>query len=165
MLEYMKTTQRLRRRAHRAAAFTLIELLIVIAIVAVLSAVALPAYSDYKERARVYQAVADISALNVQLRKYIDDNRQPPDDLSAIGAAGRLDPWGSPYAYLNLQSTPGPGQARKNKNLVPIYSDFDLFSKGKDGASRPPLTAKPSRDDVVLANDGKFVGLASAYEP
>ncbi len=165
MLECMKTSRRLPRRARRAAAFTLIELLIVIAIVAVLSAVALPAYSDYKERTRVAHAVADIASLNVLLRKYIDDNREPPGSLAAVGAAGRLDPWGNPYEYLNLQSAQGPGQARKNKNLVPINSDFDLYSKGKDGASKPPLTAKPSRDDVVLASDGKFVGLASAYEP
>jgi general secretion pathway protein G len=36
---------------------------------------------------------------------------------------------------------------------------------GKDGQSSSPLTAKPSRDDIVRANDGRFVGLASDYDP
>jgi general secretion pathway protein G len=53
--------------------------------------------------------------------------------------------------------------ARKDKNLHPLNSDFDLYSIGKDGESRQPLTAKWSRDDVVRANDGGFVGLASEY--
>jgi general secretion pathway protein G len=47
---------------------------------------------------------------------------------------------------------------------VPINSDFDLYSLGKDGKSAGPLTALASRDDVILANDGRFVGLASDYE-
>ena len=36
---------------------------------------------------------------------------------------------------------------------------------GKDGASLGPLTAKESRDDIVRANDGRFIGLASEYDP
>jgi general secretion pathway protein G len=55
------------------------------------------------------------------------------------------------------------GKARKDKNLVPINSEFDLYSAGRDGDTLPPLVAKPSRDDVVRANDGRFVGLASTY--
>ncbi len=48
---------------------------------------------------------------------------------------------------------------------MPINSDYDLWSSGKDGASSPPLTAKPSRDDIVRANNGRFVGLASDFDP
>jgi len=46
---------------------------------------------------------------------------------------------------------------------VPINTDFDLYSMGPDGRSAPPLTAKHSRDDIVRANDGAFIGLASDY--
>jgi general secretion pathway protein G len=65
--------------------------------------------------------------------------------------------------YLNLQG-PNKGLARKNKNLTPLNSDFDLYSMGKDGDSSAPLTAQTSRDDVIRANDGRFLGLASDYE-
>ena len=143
--------------------FTLVEILLAVAIVAVLMFVAAPSYSSYVERTRVNQAIIDIVAIGAQIKAYELDNRDIPDDLSPIGAAGKLDPWGWPYVYSAFRTPKDKGLARKDKNLVPINSDFDLYSVGKDGASSAPLTAKPSRDDVVRANDGAFVGLASDY--
>ena len=52
---------------------------------------------------------------------------------------------------------------RKDHNLHPLNSEFDLYSFGKDGQSQSPLTAKASRDDVIWARDGGFVGLAEDY--
>jgi general secretion pathway protein G len=46
---------------------------------------------------------------------------------------------------------------------VPINTEFDLYSAGKDGDTRPPLNARPSRDDVVVARDGSFIGLAQEF--
>lgn len=150
-------------QSGQARGLTLVELLVVMAIVGVLAAVAIPSYSSYRDKARVGQAVTDIGSININIRQYVTNNRTPPPDLAAVGAAGKLDPWGRPYVYTNL-ITAGVGKARKNKNLVPINSEFDLYSKGKDGATASALTAKTSRDDVILANDGRFIGLASNYE-
>ena len=144
-------------------AFTVLELVIAIAILSVLTFIALPAYQDHRERIRVAQAVIDIGAIGAVVDHYIQDNRTPPDDLSEVGQAGKLDPWGNPYQYVNLVTAKGKGKARKNRNLVPINSDFDLYSMGKDGASVPPLTAKASRDDIVRGSNGRFVGLASEF--
>lgn len=161
----LRARKRLAAVHRRARGVTLIELAIALAIVAVLAGAAIPKYNDYRERIRVAQAVTDIGGLNVRLRHYmVDNNHMPPPDLNAINAAGMLDPWGRAYVYLNLRVGNPIGSARKNRNLVPINSDFDLYSKGKDGASVGPLTAGPSRDDVILANDGRFIGLASDYE-
>jgi general secretion pathway protein G len=52
---------------------------------------------------------------------------------------------------------------RKDKSLVPINTQFDLYSVGPDGQSRPPLTAAVSRDDVIMANDGAYIGPAASY--
>jgi general secretion pathway protein G len=52
---------------------------------------------------------------------------------------------------------------RKDRFLVPINSDFDLYSMGKDGESVPPLTAQKSRDDIIRANDGAYIGPAYAF--
>jgi len=151
-------------RRHTRA-FTLLEVIIAIAILSVLAFIALPAYQDYRERIRVEQAVGDIGAIAAVVQLYVQDNRVPPDDLAVVGQGGKLDPWGRPYQYVNLITMKGKGLARKNRNLVPINSDFDLYSMGKDGASSGPLTAKESRDDVVRANDGRFIGLAKSYDP
>lgn len=139
------------------------ELLLLVAIVAVLAMVAAPSYSNYTERARVAQAVIDILAIDAQIKAYRLDNRDFPDNLSQVGAAGKLDPWGRPYVYAVFRTPADRGHARKDKNLVPINSDYDLYSVGKDGESRAPLVAQDSRDDVVRANDGGFIGLASTY--
>lgn len=56
-----------------------------------------------------------------------------------------------------------PLHPRKDRFLVPINSDFDLYSMGKDRETVAPLTAKKSHDDIVRANDGAFVGLASEF--
>jgi general secretion pathway protein G len=151
--------------ARGERAFTLVEFMIVLAILTVLAGIAYPAYENYRERVRIAQAVIDIGHLQTLVNLFIDDNRSPPDDLAQIGQGGKLDPWGNPYQYLNLVALKGKGKARKNRNLVPINSDFDLYSMGKDGVSVGPLTAKASRDDIVRANDGRFIGLASDYDP
>ena len=68
------------------------------------------------------------------------------------------------YQYLNIRSAgPGLGAVRKDGNLNPLNTDFDLYSTGKDGRSKSPLTAKHSRDDIVRANNGAFFGLAEDY--
>jgi general secretion pathway protein G len=52
---------------------------------------------------------------------------------------------------------------RKDGKLNPLNTDFDLYSLGRDGESRETLNARPSRDDIVRANNGAFIGLAEDY--
>jgi general secretion pathway protein G len=145
--------------------FTVIEVLIALAILGVLGTFGLSRYQDYRERARVYAAASDIGAMSATIQQYALDNRAPPDSLSKVGLASKLDPWGRPYQYYNLVSLKGNGVARKDKKLNPLNTDFDLYSVGKDGATSSSLQAKQSRDDVVRARDGRFVGLASDFDP
>lgn len=148
-----------------ARGFTFIELMLGVAILGVLVGIAYPSYQQYVEKTRVQQAVSDIRDIDARVQMYWLDNRAYPADLAEVGKDTMKDPWGKAYQYTNLADIKGKGKARKNKNLVPINSDFDLYSMGKDGASVGPLTAKASRDDIVRASDGRFVGLASDYDP
>lgn len=145
--------------------FTVIELLVAIAVIAALAAVAIPSYQSHRNKALVAQAASDVKSLDVLITQYYADNMSFPDSLADVGKSSMLDPWKRPYRYLRLSPlTPSAaGQMRKDKNLVPINSDFDLYSMGKDGASMPALTASPSRDDIVRGSNGRFVGLAKEY--
>lgn len=142
---------------------TLIELMIVIAIIGVLASIAIPAYDDYTEKARVAQAVSDIASISVRVEAYWNDARAYPENLADVGAAGMLDPWENPYQYLNLYNKEGKGGNRKDRKLNPLNSDFDLYSMGKDGQSKTQISNKVSLDDVIRANDGKFIDLAEKY--
>ncbi|MEJ2156653.1 MAG: prepilin-type N-terminal cleavage/methylation domain-containing protein [Desulfobacteraceae bacterium] len=140
---------------------TLIELMLVIAIIATLSAIAVPTFNTYVERARTTRVIAEIRALQQELTAYeIEGNL--PASLADIGKANLRDPWGNPYQYQNFALVP-KGHWRKDRFLVPINTSFDLWSMGPDGQSKPPLTAKPSRDDIIRANDGGYIGPASRY--
>jgi type IV pilus assembly protein PilE len=66
----------LRERRGQAAGFTLIELMIVVAIIAILAAIALPIYSSYITRSKLTEAQNNLSALRVTMEQYFQDNRQ-----------------------------------------------------------------------------------------
>jgi general secretion pathway protein G len=125
--------------------------------------IAVPTYRSYVLRAKIAAAVADISKIAMAIQKYDLQHDAPPPDLTAIGYDDTLDPWGNRYFYLSFEGIKGHGDQRKDKNLVPINSQYDLYSAGPDGKTRLPLTARDSRDDIIRANDGAFIGVAADY--
>lgn len=64
--------------------FTLIELMIVVAIIAILAAIALPAYQDYTIRAQVAEAPIIAGGLRIAVRDYYGDRGSWPADDAAI---------------------------------------------------------------------------------
>jgi general secretion pathway protein G len=142
-------------------AFTLIELLIIMAIMGTLAAIAINAYHIYIEKARIATAVADIRNLQNIIMLYEADNGQLPDSLGDIGMDKFLDPWDNPYEYRNY-TTPKV-KVRKNKKDKPLNTYFDLWSNGRDGKYGYPLTTKDSQDDIIRAYDGTFIGLGADY--
>jgi general secretion pathway protein G len=139
--------------------FTVIELLLVLAIVATLASLGTSRLQSAIERARVARAIGDIRAI----QSYIDAADSVPLTLTEVGVGGRLDPWGRPYVFNPFLRLRRPGSARRDRFLVPLNSEYDLYSVGRDGESRSPLTVPVSHDDVIRANDGGFVGLAYRY--
>ena len=154
-----KSTKRIFKQAK---AFTLLELLIAVAILGVAAAIAIPIYTQYKVKLDNAIAVTDIVRIQVVVESYYQANDVYPNSLTNVNMNLVLDPWGIAYEYLNLDGAP-IGLMRKDQALVPINSDYDLYSKGSDGVSTAPLTAANSRDDIVRANNGSFIGLASDY--
>lgn len=139
--------------------FTVVELLAVVSIIGALTALGVPKIQQAVEKARVAQAIGDIHTIAVNLAT----QDTLPDQLSFFGPVP-LDPWGNPYRYNKFP--PGkkvPKGARRDRFLVPINTQYDLYSVGRDGKTSPALTAKASQDDVLRANDGGFIGLGSNY--
>lgn len=157
------------REIHKNA-FTLIEVLLIVAIVGTLAALVIPGYTNLLEKARINQAISDIVKISRELDEFLQDNGTLPETLTELIQETKLlnliDPWGNPYQYLVIlgkKNSEVQGKWRKDRFLVPLNSDFDLYSMGKDEESRPPLTARASWDDIVRANDGGFIGLAYKY--
>lgn len=123
---------------------------------------AAPSLQRAREMAQVGRAIAEISIISSELAIYIEINFGPPVSLAAIDRASLLDPWGNPYMYVRLTGA-SPGAARKNKFQVPLNTDYDLGSAGPDGESKGPLTAKASKDDIIRALDGSFIGPAADF--
>ena len=156
--------------------------MLVIGIVAILSSIAVSSYAKYMYRAEITQVVVDMGSISRRIDLFRAEAGYLPESLEMAGAV-MTDPWGNPYQYLRIDSSGVPGaggpggggpggggpgggglgQVRKDKNLVPINSDYDLYSMGRDGQSVSPLTAEPSRDDVVRASNGSYIGLAERY--
>lgn len=145
--------------------FTFLEILLVLAIVGLSAAIAVPALDRYIERSRVVEAVFDIGTMSARIKQFESSTGALPSGLAAVGYSGKLDPWGQPYEYLNLVTAQGNGQARKDKKLAPLNSDFDLYSIGRDGLTAASLGNNRARDDVVRARDGGFIGLAEQFDP
>jgi len=55
--------------------FTLVELMIVVGIVGILSAIAVPSYVDYLKRGKIAEATSQLSTMAVRLEQYFQDNR------------------------------------------------------------------------------------------
>ncbi len=149
--------------SSRVSGFTLVELLIIMAVLLTIACIAIPNFLAALERAKIARAVGDMRTIGNAVVGYQVINQQWPLTLDDVGYGSHLDPWGNPYQYLSFADVKGKGKMRKDRFLVPINSYFDLYSMGKDGQSVPPLTAGASQDDVIWANDGGFIGLASDY--
>jgi general secretion pathway protein G len=154
------------RRRQALQGFTLIEVMLTVVVIGLLSALAIPSYSRVMENLKVDKARQDLLVIANQVQRYrTAHDFRLPDSLDQLTGIPRLDPWKNAYRYLNFSAgTPGiKGKIRKDHNLHPLNTEFDLYSMGPDGASNAPLTAKASRDDVIWARDGSFVGKAKDF--
>lgn len=117
-------------------AFTLIELLIVIAIIGILAAIAVPIFSDAQLRAMLARTVSDLRSLEVALEMYHTDNRVYPhrqlwlvdeQQLFYFPTQMRLRRLTTPTAYIaELPSDPFIDPKFENlKQLLSVYHSSD----------------------------------------
>jgi general secretion pathway protein G len=149
----------------RNRGLSLLELMVGLALVGVMMSIAIPGYQRYQDRARAAQAVNDIGQMSVTIERYRTRVGRLPDALDDVDLDDRLDPWGRSYVYFNFATFAGmgPDPTRRDRNLKPLNTDYDLYSRGKDGQSQKQLNASASEDDIVRALDGSFIGLGKDF--
>ncbi len=74
--------------------FTLIELMIVVAIIGILAAIAIPAYQDYITRAKWGDELSNVAGLKLAIGECATDNGGLLTACDTVGATGKLQPYG-----------------------------------------------------------------------
>ena len=92
------------RRRARYPGFTIIELLIVVAIIFTLMGIAAPSYTQALEAARVTRAIGDVRAMANDILAFRIRNGVVPDSLAEVDYALHRDPWGNPYVYAKFDT-------------------------------------------------------------
>lgn len=100
-------------RHGKERGFTLVELLIVVAIIGILSAIALPAYNDYTTRAKFTEATGHLSDLRVKMEQYYQDNRRYSTTAAGgtCGVPGGNTPTVSGARYFTYACAPSTPNA------------------------------------------------------
>jgi len=149
----------------RSKGFGLLDMVVTLAIAAILITIAIPAYNGFVNRAHESRAIGDIGSISIAIERYrLNNGDRMPADLSDLNADIPLDPWGRPYEYLDIVSAdPDTVESRRDGNLNSLNTDFDLYSMGADGATQLPLSELVSDDDIVRARDGSYIGLGENF--
>nr|WP_101139408.1 pilin [Neisseria meningitidis] len=142
--------------------FTLIELMIVIAIVGILAAVALPAYQDYTARAQVSEAILLAEGQKSAVTEYYLNHGIWPGDNSSAGVATSTDIKGKYVKKVEVKNgvvtatmlSSGVNNEIKGKKL-------SLWAKRQDGSVKwfcgQPVTRATAGADAVKADTDKKI--------
>lgn len=136
--------------------FTLIELMIVIAIVGILAAVALPAYQDYTARAQVSEAILLAEGQKSAVTEYYLNHGEWPSDNSAAGVASSSTIKGKYVEKVEVKNgviTAEMKSSGVNKEIQ--GKKLSLWAKRQDGSVKwfcgQPVTRNAAKDDTVAA--------------
>ena len=86
--------------------FTVIELMITVAIIAILAAIALPAYNDYVQRGKITEAFTALSDFRVRMEQFYQDNRRY--DGAGLNGCGVAGPNSKYFTFVCAPGTPAP---------------------------------------------------------
>lgn len=159
--------------SHCERGFTIAEVIIAVMLSTLLLSMMVPAAMNLANRAKERKVITDLQEIEKRVDDFRRQNSRYPLSLMEVYSSMPMDPWDNPYQYLNIADTPGHGVGegegehgivpREYKNERTINTDYDLYSMGPDGKSVAPLTAEPSRDDIIRAGNGRFIGDVQDY--
>ncbi|HEZ9891904.1 TPA: pilin [Neisseria gonorrhoeae] len=152
--------------------FTLIELMIVIAIVGILAAVALPAYQDYTARAQVSEAILLAEGQKSAVTEYYLNHGIWPSDNSAAGVASASKIIGKYVKQVEVEKgVVTATMASSNVNKEIQGKKLSLWARRQDGSVKwfcgQPVkrAAADTKDDTVTADAAGNDGINTKHLP
>jgi len=161
-----------------AAGFTLVELMVVVAIIGILGAIAIPNYIEYVQRARMTKALSDLRTMDRLIQYHIANMDALPTSLADIGEDTRKDPWGNPYRYLLIDPTQTGLTAQLSPDPLdenlPFLGFLDIHTvtvsavTGKPKSPPPGQEKKtdppPGEDNTQVRKDGSGNAINLDYD-
>lgn len=158
------------KRVRDQKGFTLVELLVVVAIIAILAAVLLPQLMGYTTKARVSRAMSDLATMRSIVEAYCADEGKgsypAPDTQADDGIAkvlqvhgvkwtgdenGIKDPWGTPYWYL------APLDGENYLKFIFVSAGPDKQAANGDDVyctnTQAPVTGDPTKADPAFSSE------------
>jgi type IV pilus assembly protein PilE len=128
-------------RLSRTRGFTLLEVMIVVAIVAILAAIALPNYADYVTRGKIIQATSGLSDLRQGMEQYFLDNRTYVGYCASPAGTARVQPTVPAFTLTcaeavstyTLTATGNPAQGMDNRFVYTVDQGGVKTSTGPPG--------------------------------
>ena len=129
--DVVMTERKMERMAGLAGreGFTLIEILLVVVIIGILAAVAVPKLSGRVGQAQTNAAKASVDAIGLAVKMYEVDNGKFPDSLQSLVTKGGEINWNGPYLEKGVPKDPWGNDFQYSKN----GNDYTIVSAGPDG--------------------------------
>lgn len=135
----------------RRSGFTLVELMIVVAIIGILAAIAIPNFMKYQARAKQSEAKQALRGYFTAQRHYFSEADRFTDDLGAVGFAPER---GNRYGYKSMV-TPTAWQSRSGSTLTALTAyqgiETDCFKIGGTCVARP---VRPTLGAFTITYEG-----------
>ena len=126
--------------------FTLIELMIVVAIIGILAAIAIPQYAEYTNRARVSEGLQLAAGAKTATAEYYSSNNAWPNGNGEAGVAAAGDIKGNNVTSVTIGAADG--------KLTVVYKALSPTICGFGGTGKVVLQGTDSKGSVEWKKDG-----------